>query len=391
MTGDAAERAHWQRVKTLLAQALELDGTDQLAFVDVVSAGDAALHEELVSLVAAARGADGDLALAAVETGAGPAWNGRRLGPWRVLSLIAGGATGDVWRAEYADGGLGRHVAIKAMRVCRDAEGLIARLRAELRILTRLAHPNLARVLDGGVTDDGVPYFVMEFIDGEPIDRWCERQRLPLEARLRLFRDVCQAVHDAHGLHVVHRDLKAGNILVTHDGVVKLVDFGIPRRFDPAAPGPHPSSRHLSAHVYASPEQMRGEELTTASDIYSLGAVLYRLLTDASPYPGTPASDTAALVHAILEVEPPPPSRAATPARLVPPRCLRGDLDAIVMMALRKAPSHRYPSAAAFAEDLRRRLDGQPVLARRGAWLERAGQLVGRRRAAALPGVPSRR
>ena len=393
MNGDATARAHWQRVKTLLAQALELEGPAQSAFVDEVCAGDAALREELVSLLAAARSADEDLdrlpaglAIASIEAGPHPAWVGRRVGPWRVLSLVASGSAGDVWRAEPVDGRLGQHVAIKAMRICRDAEGVIARLRGELRILTRVAHPNLARVLDGGVTDDGVPYFVMEFVEGEPIDEWCERQRLPLAGRLRLFSEVCRAVHDAHGQHVVHRDLKAGNILVTHDGVVKLVDFGIPRRFDPATPGPHPVTRHLGAHVYASPEQVRGEDLTAASDIYSLGAVLYRLLTNASPYPGTPAGDDDALVRAIRDAEPPPPSRAslvAPTAALVAPRSLRGDLDAIVMTALRKAPSRRYASASAFADDLARHLDGLPVLARRGAWLERAGQFVRRRRAVA--------
>jgi serine/threonine-protein kinase len=389
MSRDAADRAHWQRVKALLAQALELEGAAQRAFVDAACAGDAALREELVSLLAAARGAGADLdrppagrAPAAVEAGAHPAWAGRRVGPWRVLSLVASGAAGDVWRAEPADGHAGPHVAIKAMRICRDAEGVIARLRGELRILTRVAHPNLARVLDGGVTDDGVPYFVMEFVDGEPIDAWCERLRLPLAARLRLFGEVCRAVHDAHGQHVVHRDLKVGNILVTPAGVVKLVDFGIPRRFDPATPGPHPATRHLGAHPYASPEQMRGEELTAASDIYSLGAVLYRLLTNASPYPGAADGDERALVRAIREATPPPPSRAAAAAP-VEPRRLRGDLDAIVMTALRKAPSRRYASASALADDVARHLAGLPVRARRGAWLARAGELVRRRRAVA--------
>ena len=384
------EVAHWQRLKLLLAQALELDEPGQRAFLDQLA--DPALRDEIASLLAAAHDADGGLetmpaalALEAVQARTGRAWIGRRLGPWRIVSLIASGGMGEVWRAERVDGEFEQQVAVKAMREGFNPVGLVARFRAERQILASLDHPNLAKVLDGGITDDDVPYFVMELVDGEPIDAYVERMQLDIEQRVRLFRSVCQVVHYAHQKHVVHRDLKADNILVTGDGVVKLVDFGIAKRFDPEVPEPPTqtvTAQRMMTLVYSSPEQVRGGEITPASDIYSLGVVLYKLLTKTSPYPAAATTGSAyELTRAICDTEPVPPSLAAAPELQVERRRLRGDLDAVVMMALRKDPARRYATAEAMSEDLFRHLEGLPVQARRGAWSYRAGRFVLRHRA----------
>ena len=385
-----SEVAHWQRVKLLLAQALELDEPAQRAFLDQLA--DPALRDEIASLLVAARDADGGLetmpaalALEAVQARTGRAWIGRRLGPWRIVSLIASGGMGEVWRAERVDGEFEQQVAVKAMREGFNPVGLVARFRAERQILASLDHPNLAKVLDGGITDDDVPYFVMELVDGEPIDAYVERMQLDIEQRVRLFRSVCQVVHYAHQKHVVHRDLKADNILVTGEGVVKLVDFGIAKRFDPETPEPPTqtvTAQRMMTLVYSSPEQVRGGEITPASDIYSLGVVLYKLLTKTSPYPAAATTGSAyELTRAICDTEPVPPSLAAAPELQVERRRLRGDLDAVVMMALRKDPARRYATAEAMSEDLFRHLEGLPVQARRGAWSYRAGRFVLRHRA----------
>ena len=384
-----SEGAAWQRVKTLLVQALEMDESARAAFLAHACAGDAPLREEIDSLLLAARGDElvpppPSLALEAVQARTGRAWIGRRLGPWRVLSLIASGGMGEVYRAERVDGQFEQQVAVKAMHEGGNAVGLAARFKAERQILASLDHPNLAKVLDGGITEDGTPYFVMELVDGEPIDVHCERLHLPLERRLQLFRTVCQVVHYAHQKHVVHRDLKVDNILVTRDGVVKLVDFGIAKRFDvdaPDQPTRTATAQRMMTLVYSSPEQVRGKETTPTSDVYSLGVVLYRLLTRATPYPGAATTSAYELTRAICDTEPLPPSQAATLQLQGARRRLRGDLDAVVMMALRKDPAHRYASAEAMSEDLFRHLEGLPVQARRGAWSYRTGRFVLRHRA----------
>ena len=302
-------------------------------------------------------------------------WAGRRLGAYRLTGIIARGGMGQVYLAERADGTYEQQVAVKLMHEGLHRDSELLRFKAERQILASLDHPNLAKVLDGGITEDGAPYFVMERVEGLPIDAHCRAQGLSIEQRLRLFRSVCQVVHYVHQRGVVHRDLKPANILVTQGGVVKLVDFGIAKQLS-HEPRTATAQRTMTLS-HASPEQVRGEAVTPASDIYSLGVVLYRLLTDASPYPAD-AGDHA-LAQAICERDPPLPSRQAARARRKP---LRGDLDAVVMKALRKAPDQRYASAEQLGDDVFRHLEDLPVQARRGAWSYRAGRLVLRHRAA---------
>ncbi|MBX3621609.1 MAG: serine/threonine protein kinase [Rhizobacter sp.] len=389
--------ARWQQLKPLLADALELPPQARSAHLDRVCGSDAALRAELESLLDAAGATrtplDASPADAMLHALAGQAStpaadrSGHRMGAYRLTSLIARGGMGEVYRAARDDGQYEQQVAVKIVRAGGDTAFLLDRFHAERRILATLDHPNLAKLLDAGISPEGAHYVVMDLVDGgQPIDAYCERHQLPLDARLRLFRTVCQVVDYAHRQGVVHRDLKPGNILVTRDGVVKLVDFGIAKRLDPARD--HPSAADITATAqraltpeYASPEQVRGEPVTPASDIYALGVVLYRLLTQASPY-GPATGDHYALTRAICDTEPAPPSRADTTAPRGALRPLRGDLDAIVLMALRKDPAHRYASAEALADDVFRHLEGLPVQARRGAWSYRAGRFVLRHRAA---------
>lgn len=387
--------AQWQRLKGLLADGLALDAAQRADFVERACGDDAALRAELQSLLAAGATRDSPLdrppagrLLDALAQHAPAGWVGRRLGAYRLTGLIARGGMGEVYRGERADGQYEQQVAVKVVRDGADDAFLLERFDAERRILATLDHPNLAKLLDAGVADDGAPYFVMEHVDGQPIDAYCEQQQLAVEGRLRLFRTVCQVVDYAHRQGVVHRDLKPGNILVTTGGVVKLVDFGIAKRVQrdggAASPETATAQRALTPE-YASPEQVRGEPVGPASDIYALGVVLYRLLARTSPYGGATADDYA-LTRAICETEPSAPSQVLATGTDAQSRSLRrrlqGDLDAVVLMALRKEPQRRYASAEQLSDDVFRHLEGLPVQARRGAWSYRAGRFVLRHRAA---------
>ena len=391
MTDTTTDPARWHQVKGLLAQALDLAPDERPRFLDLACGGDRSLRAEIDSLLAFSQDADEradslpPVWTAEAAQSAGRNWIGRRLGPWCIVARIGGGGMGEVYRAERVDGQFAQEVAIKVMREGFNPEGLAARFKAERQILASLDHPNLAKVLDGGISEDGLPYFVMELVDGEPIDVHVARRRLSIDERVRLFRSVCQVVHYAHQKHVVHRDLKADNILVRHDGVVKLVDFGIAKRIDPGVAFDQTrtaTAQRAMTLVYSSPEQVRGGEITPASDIYSLGVVLYRLLANASPYPATATESPYELTRAICDTEPVLPSVAATTEPETVRRRRRGDLDAVVMMALRKDPARRYTSAEAMSEDLFRHLEGLPVQARRGAWSYRAGRFMLRHRGA---------
>ncbi|MED5622316.1 serine/threonine protein kinase [Ideonella sp. BN130291] len=376
--------ARWKRVKALLADALERPPDERAQFVDTASAQDTALQAELHTLLAAAECTGslldrpaGGLALQALRARSEQSWIGRRLGAYRLLSLLGSGGMGQVYLAERADGHYQQRVAVKLLREGVVQPQAVARFTAERQILASLDHPHLAKVLDGGVSEEGVPYFVMEAVDGEPLDLHCHANALPLPERLKLFRTVCQVVHYAHSKGVVHRDLKPANILVTAEGVVKLVDFGIAKRIASAGPGTATRQRVMTLE-YASPEQVRGDPVTPASDVFSLGVVLYRLLTNALPYPAEATHSDYELGRAICDTEPVRPSDS-TGHRLR--RQLKGDLDAVVLKALRKEPQHRYASAEALSDDIFRHLEGLPVHARRHALSYRAGRLVLRHRA----------
>jgi len=318
----------------------------------------------------------------------------QRIGPWRVVGLLGSGGMGDVWDARRDDGTYDARVAIKVLRPGLDSTGLLERFALERRTLARLDHPNIARLLDAGRTPDGLPYFVMEAVTGQPMDEAC--RGLALAQRLRLFLQLADAVAHAHAQLLVHRDLKPANVLVTGEGQVKLLDFGIAQALDaghassasalgeatPAAPlSPLVALRPLTPG-YASPEQVRGEPVGTATDVYSLGVLLHLLLTGQRPY-ARRATSAAEAMQAVLGEEPSTPSK--TPEAVdgdpgVPRQELAGDLDAIVARALQKCIALRYPSVEALAGDIRAFLEGWPVMAREPTWSYRAAKFVRRNR-----------
>jgi serine/threonine protein kinase len=302
------------------------------------------------------------------------------VGAYRIVSEIGRGGMGTVYLADRAGADFEHRVAIKLIGTSDADDPLHQRFLAERRILAGLVHPNIARLLDGGVTDDGRPYLVMELVDGLPITEYCADRNLDIPARLRLFADVCAAIQHAHQNLVIHRDLKPSNILISGDGHVHLFDFGIAKLIDPArtVTETRVESRMMTP-AYASPEQVKGEALGTTSDIYSLGVLLYELLCGSPPYefPTTSPLQVAAFV---CEQDPPPPSArvAATDRHLA--HLLGGDLDSIVLMAMRKEPARRYASADMLRQDVERHLAGLPVLAHRGSRRYRLQKFLRRHR-----------
>ncbi len=399
------------QIEAAFEQALELPEGLQSAWLTRTHGSDPELVAEVRAMLEAHRAA-GILDSLPVRPGAesGPAE--RRVGPYRILRELGRGGMGVVYLAERDDGQFRKRVAVKILRSSPDAEELHARFLAERQILASLNHPNIAQLLDGGVTDGRLPYLVMEYVDGVPITDYCDAQRLGLRARLALFSDVCAAVSHAHQNLIIHRDLKPSNITVTRDGQVKLLDFGIAKLMNPdlgAFTAPVTRTHHrVMTPEYASPEQIRGDPLTTASDVYSLGIVLYQVLTGHSPYRLTRRS-AQEIVEAVCEREPDRPStrvmgtehvyledgstreitpdgvsgaRGVTIERLR--RQLRGDVDAIVMMSLRKEAARRYGSADALGQDIARYLEGRPVTAHQGSrWYRVRKRLVRHRLEAA--------
>ncbi len=278
---------------------------------------------------------------------------GQRLGPYRILSIIGSGGMGLVYRAERDDGKFEQRVAIKIVSAGLNTPAFVERFQQEYRILASLEHPNIARLLDAGATKDGLPYFVMEYVEGRPIDRFCAERKLSVSDRLRLLLPVCDAVQFAHQKLIVHRDLKPDNILVTEQGIPKLLDFGIARVLR-EVPGGNEATLVAMTPDYASPEQVRGEPIGTATDVYSLGSVLYKLLTGAAPH-RLQGKSPAEVVRLICEKEPLQPSSLN--------RELGEDEDNILQMAMRKEAQRRYRSVEQFATDIGRLRDGQPVLA----------------------------
>ncbi len=397
----------WQRVRDVLDQALQVSPGKRAEYLDQACAGETELRAEVESLVEAHERAgttflEGEAIQAAgFEGSAGnAALEGQRIGPYRVVEEIGHGGMGVVYRAVRADDQFRKEVAIKVVRGGLGDEWGFQRFRAERQILANLDHPNIARLLDGGAVD-GRPYVVMEYVQGKPIDEYCDVRKLGLRERLELFRTVCSAVAYAHQHLVIHRDIKPGNVLVTEDGQPKLLDFGIAKILDPELHGtgdPTMTMMRLMTPEYASPEQTRGEAITTASDVYSLGVMLYGLLTGRRPYRIT-GKLPHEMARAVLENEPERPStsilrpgdtdaellsaaRGSNPEKLK--RRLEGDLDNIILKALRKEPERRYVSVEQFSDDIGRYLAGLPVIARPDTFSYRSGKFVRRHKAAVM-------
>ncbi len=361
-------------------EALALQPEDRAAFLRVACGSDALLRAEVDSLLRADEAATDQFLDPAELPGRRPpqlaedptAMVGATVGSYRLEERIGGGGMGDVYRGRRADDAFEKRVAVKLLRADLRRPDFIERFTHERNVLASLDHPSIARLLDGGACGDGTPFLVMEYVEGVALDSYCNDRKLSLRDRLELFATVCRAVHYAHRNLVVHRDLKPGNILVTEEGEVKLLDFGIAKVLDDDAAGDQTLTGHqLLTPRYASPEQMDRGRITTASDVYALGVILYELLAGQHPYPKE-STDTE-LRRAILDEIPPKPSAVATNAS-----GLSGDLDNIVLHAVRKEPDRRYLSAAEFADDIGRHLSGLPVVARPDTLRYRASKFVRR-------------
>jgi eukaryotic-like serine/threonine-protein kinase len=379
----------FQRCEELFHSARLLAGPEREALLTEACAGDLLLRGEVERLLAAHDRAD-----AFIDTPALPrpawsdpdeSWPSRRVGPYQIVREIGRGGMGAVYLAERVDGQYEQRVALKLIKRGMDTAQVLARFRAERQILASLDHPNIARLLEGGSTDQGVPFFAMEYIEGEPIDGYAGRRGLSVEDRLQLFLQVCGAVAYAHQHLVVHRDIKPLNILVTPDGTPKLLDFGIAKVLQQDAEETSTvTGMRLLTPEYASPEQVEGRHATTVSDVYSLGVVLYELLTGRLPYRFRSRAPID-VVEAVRTTDPERPSAVGGSEKLR--RRLRGDLDTILLMALRKEPERRYPSVERLAADVRRHLDGLPVRARPDTFGYRAGKFVRRNRVPVAAGV----
>ncbi|MBL8167376.1 MAG: protein kinase [Acidobacteria bacterium] len=378
----------WQRVEELFQTVIEQPNAAREAYLTRACGGDEELRREVLSLLAhevADTFLQDPIKTAAASLSAEPRDEliGQRIGAYRVTSLLGRGGMGEVYAAVRADQQFEQQVAIKIIRRGMDSEFIRERFLRERQILAQLEHPFIARLLDGGTTPDGLPYFVMEFVAGEPITSYCQQRQLGVREKLHLFRQVCAAVQHAHQKLVVHRDLKPGNILVTSDGTPKLLDFGIAKLLSPEA-GQARDTRtdtalRLMTPDYASPEQARGLPVTTATDVYSLGVVLYELLTDCRPHQFKTFAP-AEIERAICETLPLSPSNVVqqTGRQTKLARQLHGDLDNIILMALRKEPERRYTSVEQLSEDVQRYLTGMPVVARADTFAYRASKFVGR-------------
>jgi serine/threonine-protein kinase len=399
----------WQLLRDIVDAASQLPAGARRAYLDDTCGDDPALRREVESLLRAGDEGSaflkGPVGAAARDWAEAPSYVGRRLGAYEVTRELGRGGMGAVYLAVRADDEYRKHVAVKLIRGGADDSEMRRRFLIERQILANLEHPSIARLLDGGTSDDDRPYVVMEYVDGEPLDAYCDRHRLPIDERLRLFRRVCDAVQFAHSNLVVHRDLKPGNILVTPDGVPKLLDFGIAKLLDaPGEPAVTRTAMRPMTPAYASPEQVRSEPITTATDVYALGVLLCELLSGRGPYrltERTPQAVEAAITTqpperpsaALLRVDPSEDgegqtrvtpdavaeARGTTPERLR--RRLTGDLDTIALMALRKEPGRRYASVEQLSDDVGRYLDGLPVRARPDTLGYRAGKFVRRHRA----------
>lgn len=387
----------WERVKALVSAALELPAGEREAQVRASGqADDPAVVREALSMLRFAGRDDGTTGLPLGDIprafGLGPPEArdqraGEVLGAYRILREIGRGGMGAVYLAERADQAFEKQVAIKVLKRGTDTDEVLWRFENERHILARLEHPHIARLLDGGTTADGLPFLVMEHVEGERVTDFCQSRHLSTAERLRLFLEVCEAVQFAHRNLIVHRDLKPANVLVTREGVPKLLDFGIAKLLG-AEGGAEvtEAGRQRLTPGYASPEQVRGEPVTTAADVYSLGALLFAVLTGQAPHQFSTGTPTVGEVErVVLEREPPRASTVAVQPAVR--RDLRGDLDNILRQALRKEPSARYADVTALADDLRRHLAGRPVRARPATWGYRSSRFLRRNRWGVAAGV----
>ncbi len=404
--GPLTETSHFRRVLELCDQVLPLSDEERRNALDTACAGDTTLRASVDSVLVAIESA-GPFLEPATPTGDAVSYVGRTVGPYRIIQHLAEGGMGSVYLAERQDADFSQRVAIKFVRGHLLARELVERFNAERKILAKLNHPYIAGLIDGGSLQDGSPYLVMEYVEGTPIDEYCDAHSLGIPARIDLIRKVAAAVQAAHQNLIVHRDLKPSNVLITPDGIPKLLDFGIAKLIQPDdASGSGNTTvfgRQAMTPDYASPEQILENRVTTASDVYTLGILTYQLLVGERPY-HVASTGHAEMIRAVERLTVPRPStrldalqtevarqevaaRRGTSAQGLR-RALRGDLDNILMMALRSEPERRYASVAQFADDLRRYLSGQPVMARDDTLAYRAGKFVQRNRlASALAAV----
>jgi serine/threonine protein kinase len=380
----------WQKLEEVFDAAVDLSPEEQRAFLDQACGEDSELRSEVEHMLSGSISSQissviGNAAATLRKERDHDPLIGSLLGPYRVTKLLGRGGMGAVYLADREDDQFDKKVAIKIIPRVLAGQDAIARFRAERQILASLEHPNIARLLDGG-TSDGIPYLVMEYVEGIPITRYVSEQGVSIPDRLKLMQSVCSAVQHAHGALVVHRDLKPANILVSSDGLVKLLDFGVAKILDPGeGDRTQTATAKMMTPDYASPEQIRGDAVTTAADVYSLGVVLYELLTGERPYQVT-GSSPAEIEKAVCKTEPRRPSEVEIlPAKVR--RRLAGDLDNIVLMALRKEASRRYSSVEQLSQDLQRYLDGEPVAARADTLWYRSSKFLNRNRWSILTAV----
>jgi serine/threonine protein kinase/TolA-binding protein len=419
VTGPIPAKIHprWQRLNELFFHAARLQGAERQAFIARETLGEPELERELLVLLERGderksgpptRTLGGGLALAPRDE---RLLVGRVIAKYQLVSVL--GRAGTVFLGERADKQFSGKVAVKVVDRSQGAD-LGMRFRAERQILASLNHPNIARLIDAGETEDGQPYLVMDYVEGQPLDQYCDERKLDLRKRLKLFMDICGAVQYAHQNLIIHRDLKPANILVTADGTVKLLDFGIAKLLHQGNTSNTVSeitrmNERLLTPEYASPEQIIGGAVTTASDVYSLGIVLYRLLTGLRPYDLSGTTSQLEMERSICVADPPRPSvnvqramqagpaegeqaiAALALARSMSPERMRrrlvGDIDAIVMRALRKEPQHRYTSVERFVADIRHYLENEPVQARQGNWVYYTQRFVRRHTTAVIASV----
>ncbi len=387
------DATYWQRVSAVFDRVADAPAAERAALLDELCDGDATLRRDVDQLLAADQsGHRLDDSIDAARGEAALSWVSNddretthaRVGPWRVLRELGRGGMGVVLLAERADGQFEQRAALKIIKRGMDSDAVQTRFLRERQILARLEHPHIARLLDGGIADDERPYFAMEYVDGEPLLRYAMQCELSLQKRIALFCDICAAVQFAHGQLVIHRDIKPSNILITGEGEAKLLDFGIAKLLDDSlgATQTLDAQHRPLTPAYAAPEQLRGEPVSTATDIYSLGVVLFELLTGKRPYELRDDADRDAARNVFDSTTTTPlPSRAVDDTAPTSARILRGDLDTIVVTAMQRDPSRRYATADALARDLQRYLVGQPISARRDSVGYRFGKFVDRHRA----------